>query len=103
MKQFKELSAEDAQTLANTADLSEAYKLNEAYQELLAHHIEETATIRAKDRGAILRMAGNIAAGLVQSAPIHGDFTDKQKETYPQVVADVAVAVARAILAEVDK
>lgn len=74
------------------------HDLVDEYRLLAKHHIEETTNLRAKDRGAILRMAGNIAAGLVTEP----SMTYREARKGAQEVAEAAVAIARAILAEVD-
>jgi hypothetical protein len=69
----------------------------ESYKALRAHHVAETEMLTKKDRSAILRMAGNIASGLVQYGIANntGDLWEK--------VARDAVELARAILTELDR
>ena len=52
---------------------------------------------QAKDRGALLRMAGNIACGLATDNAWANE-TEAQR-----TIATCAVAIAKAIIAEVDK
>jgi hypothetical protein len=67
------------------------------YRELREHHVAETAHLAARDRSAILRMAGNIAGGLVASLNYHELSSGDEAG-----VAMTSVAIARAIVAEVD-
>ena len=66
------------------------------YRALRDHYIAETTHFAARDRSAILRMAGNIAAGLVEYGIANntGDLWSN--------VAKNAVEIAREIIAEVD-
>lgn len=67
--------------------------LRAAYRELLAHHVAETTKLYARERGTILRMAGNIASGIC-AAP--AELTNAR-------IATAAVDIAREILAEIDR
>jgi len=93
------------------AELVEIIKINGVdviaahYRDLRNHHVTaaagarraETEHLAARDRSAILRMAGNIAGGLVASLNWHeleGDDVDG--------VAETSIVIARAIVSEVD-
>ena len=64
------------------------------YRELRDHHVAEIATLTKRDRSAILRMAGNIAGGLCADPTFDGDGGR---------TAELAVAIARQIVTEVDQ
>lgn len=85
MKPFPMLT--DDELIALT--VSDHGQLARAYRELREHHVAETT---ARDRAAILHMAGSIA----------GDLNAVSTLT-PEDLARKAVRIARAIVAEVDK
>jgi hypothetical protein len=70
------------------------------YRLLRDHHVAETAHLAARDRSAILRMAGNIAAGFAD--PRLGDGMDYVNAKHEAAIAARAVRIARQITAEVD-
>jgi len=74
--------------------------LAEHYRDLRDHHVAETAHHAARDRSAILRMAGNIVAGF--AGPGLGDGMDYVNVKRETAIVKRAVRIARAILAEVD-
>jgi hypothetical protein len=65
-----------------------------AYRALRDHHVAETEALTKRDRSAILRMAGNIAGGLCADPTFDGDGGR---------TAELAVAIARQIVTEVDQ
>jgi len=71
--------------------------LAEHYRDLRDHHVAETAHHAARDRSAILRMAGNIAGGLVASLNWH-ELSDEDEDG----VAVTSVSLARKIVDVVD-
>ena len=64
------------------------------YRELRDHHVAEIEALTKRDRSAILRMAGNIAGGLCADPTFDGDGGR---------TAELAVAIARQIVTEVDQ
>jgi hypothetical protein len=86
---FHTLTDEELLTLAPPHDLLAA-----RYRELRDHHIAEIEALTKRDRSAILRMAGNIAGGLVSAS--YCTATEEE-------LAKKAVALARAIVTEVDR
>lgn len=76
-------------------------QLKLSYRELRLAYSAAQATIAAhekRDRSAILRMAGNIASGLVEAAYAKGPTATVNTAE----IAEAAVAFAQAILARVD-
>lgn len=63
------------------------------YRELRDHHVAETEALTRRDRSAILRMAGNIACGILANEL--GSKLDN--------VPKMSVAIAREIMAEADR
>lgn len=89
MKEFHALT--DAEL--DSARVTDGDLLVKLYRDLRDHHVRETAHLAARDRSAILRMAGNIAGGIEANTRVDWDA---------DTVAVRAVAVARAIVAKVD-
>jgi hypothetical protein len=66
------------------------------YRGLLERHLRYVQAAEAKNRSTILRMAGNIASGLVKYG-----IENNSGDLWDNTACD-AVAIARAIVAEVD-
>jgi hypothetical protein len=69
-------------------------KLLAAYRDLREHHVAETTALTKRDRSSIMRMAGNIAAGLFADPEFEAETAEE--------LAERAVLVARAIIKIVD-
>lgn len=65
------------------------------YRDLRERYVAETEALTKRDRSAILRMAGNIAGGFCADPEF-------EAETWEDIAVK-AVAVARAIVVEVDR
>lgn len=87
-KPFQALTDDALAILVSEGDIG---TLATRYRELRDHHLAETATRARPDRSTILRMAGNIAGNLYADPTFEGS------------ASEVAVEIARLIVAEVDR